>query len=82
MQSLDTSFLFKFPFLLFSLFGSRVRVRVTSWTHCHTSVTLDDMVTVLVTSHEVTEKSIKDSGKIILYNIYYIYWASGKHMVI
>jgi len=41
-------------------------------THCHTSVTLDDMVTVTVTSHKVTKKDVKGSGRIISYNIYNI----------
>ena len=63
-------FLFNFFFSFsFSLFGFRVSVRVISWLHCHTSVTSDDMVTVTVTSHKVSEKDIEDSGKIILYNI-------------
>ena len=44
---------------------------MTSQSHCHTSVTLDDMVTVMVTSHEITKKSIEGSGKIISYNVYY-----------
>ena len=38
---------------------------------CHISVTSYDMVIVTVTSHEVIEKGIEDSGKITLYNIYY-----------
>jgi len=38
--------------------------------HCHKSVTSDDMVTVIVTSHEITEKNIEDSGKMISYNMY------------
>ena len=42
---------------------------VVSRSHCHTS---DNIVTVIVTSHKVTKKSIEDSGKIILYNVYYI----------
>ena len=33
----------------------------------------DDMVTVMVTSHKVTEKDVEGSGKITLYNIYKIY---------
>jgi len=61
--------LFFLFFLLFSLFGSRIRVRVTSQLYCHKSVTLDDTVTVMVTSHKVTEKSVEGSGKMILYNI-------------
>ena len=52
--------LFLFPFILFR---SRVMVRVTSLSHCHTSVT------VMVTSHNVTEKNIEGSRKIILYNM-------------
>jgi len=43
------------------------------WLYCHTSVTSDDMVTVVVTSHKVTEKNIEGSEKIMLYNIYKIY---------
>jgi len=35
--------------------------------YCHTSVTLDDMVTVTVTSHKITEKNVKGSGKMMLY---------------
>ena len=42
---------------------------MTSQSHCHTSVTSDDMVTVMVTSYEVTEKDVKGSGKIILYKV-------------
>ena len=33
----------------------------------------DDMVTVMVTSHKVTEKDVEGSGKMILYNIYKIH---------
>jgi len=40
---------------------------VTSWSHCHTSVTSDDTVTVMVTSHEITEKDIEGSGRMTLY---------------
>ena len=36
---------------------------------CHTSVTLDDMVTVIVTSYKVTRKNVEGSGRMILYNI-------------
>ena len=39
---------------------------------CHISVTLDDMVTVMVTSHKVTENDVEDSGRITIYNIYNI----------
>ena len=28
------------------------------WLHCHTSVTPDDIVTVMVTSHEIIEKNV------------------------
>ena len=48
-----------FNFLLFFLFEFRVRGRVMSWSHCHKSVTSDD----IVTSYEVTEKNIESSGK-------------------
>jgi len=62
------AFLFNIFFLLFLLFlsfsvniflflESRVRVRETR-SCCHTLVTSDDTVT----SHEVTEKDVKDSG--------------------
>ena len=37
---------------------------------CHKLVTSDDMVTVTVTDHEVIEKGIKNSEKIILYILY------------
>ena len=37
--------------------------------YCHTLVTSDDMVTVIVTSHKVTKKSIEGSGRIISYNV-------------
>jgi len=45
-----------------------------AWLYCHTSVTLDDTVIVIVTSHKVIEKDIEGSRKIISYNIYNIYW--------
>ena len=41
----------------------RVRVRVIPQSHCHKSVTSDDMVTVMITSHKITEKDIKGSEK-------------------
>ena len=69
---LFNSFLFLFLFL-FSLFGFRIRVRVTSWLYCYTAVTLDEKVTVIVTSHKVTEKDVDDSGRMILYNVYNIW---------
>ena len=56
---------FYFLFDLFFLFELRVRVSVTLWPCCHKSVTLDDTVTVTVTSHEVIEKDIEDSGRIV-----------------
>jgi len=40
-------YLFSFPFL---------RVRVTR-SHCHTSVTSDDTVTVMVTSHKIYRRT-------------------------
>ena len=43
---------------------------MTSGSHCHTSVTSDDMVTVMVTSHEITEKDVEGSERIISYNMY------------
>ena len=36
-----------------------VRVRVISWSHCHTLVTLDDMIIVIVPSYRTTEKYYK-----------------------
>ena len=42
---------------------------MTSGSHYHTLVTSDDMVTVIVTSHEIIEKDIKGSGRITLYNM-------------
>ena len=44
-----------------------------SVSYCHTSVTLDDIVTVTVTSHKVTEKDVEGSEKMMLYNMYKIY---------
>jgi len=46
-------------------------VRVISQSHCHISVKSDDMVTVMVTSHEVTEKSVEGFRKMISYSVYY-----------
>ena len=40
-----------------------------SQSHYHISVTSDDMVTVMVTSHEVTEKDVEGFKKMMLYNI-------------
>ena len=40
--------------------------------HCHTSVTSDEMVTVIVTSYEAIEKNIEGSRIIMLYNMYNI----------
>ena len=37
-----------FYFCLFFILESRVRVRVISQLHCHTSVTSDDTVTIIV----------------------------------
>ena len=39
---------------------------------CHTSVTSDDIVTVIVTSNNITEKDVKGSERMISYNMYYI----------
>jgi len=44
-------FLFNLSFI-FPFLELRVRVRVTM-SHCHTSVTSDDMVTVIVTGHKI-----------------------------
>ena len=41
------------------------------WSHCHTSVTSDIMVTVMVTSHEITEKDIEGSERIMLSEVQY-----------
>ena len=41
--------------------------------HCHTSVTSDDIVIVIVTSHKVMEKDIEGSRKMISYNMCKIY---------
>jgi len=38
----------------------------------HKYVTSDDMVTVMVTSHKITEEKIEGSGRIISYNMYSI----------
>ena len=43
-----------------------------SQSHCHTSVTSDDMVTETVTSHKITEKNIKSSKRMMTYNVYNI----------
>ena len=40
------------------------------------------MITVIVMSHKVTEKGVEGSEKMMLYNMYYICWSSGEHMVI
>ena len=42
---------------------------MTLQVYYYTSVTSDDIVTTLVTSHEVVEKDVEGSGRIILYNI-------------
>ena len=42
---------------------------MTSQSYCHTSVTSYSMVTVTVTSHEIIEKKVEGSRKIILYNV-------------
>jgi len=63
------NFFFFFFSLLFSLFRFRVRVRVILWSHCHTSVTSDDMVTVIVTSYKIIEKNMECSGKMMSYNM-------------
>ena len=46
----------------------KIRVKVTLQSHYHTLVTLDDMVTVIVTWSRV-----EDSRTMILYNVYNIY---------
>ena len=38
-------------------------------THSHTSVTSDDIATVIVTSYKITEKNIEASEKMMSYNI-------------
>ena len=51
------NFLFHFYFI-FDLFSiSRVSIRVTSWSYCHTSVTSDDTVTVIVTQNMIEDSS-------------------------
>jgi len=40
-----------------------------SQSHCHTSVTSYDTATVMVTSHEVTEKDVEGFEKMISYNV-------------
>ena len=40
-----------------------------SQSHCHTSVTSNNIVTVIVTSYKITEKDVEDSRKMILYNV-------------
>jgi len=40
---------------------------------CHISVTSDVTVTVMVTSHEITEKEIEGSERMTLYNMYNIW---------
>ena len=35
-----------------------------SHNNCHTSVTSDDTITVMIMNHKVTEKNIEDSGRI------------------
>ena len=42
---------------------------MTSRSHCHTSVTSDDTVIVMVTNYEITEKGIEGPRRMILYNI-------------
>ena len=70
------AFSFKFPFFYFyfSLFRSRVRVGVMSLSHGYILVISDNMVTVMVTSHKVTEKDIEGSERIISYNVCNICW--------
>ena len=57
-----------FLIILFSYFELKVRIRVMRL-HCYTSVISDNMVTVMVTGHEVTEKDVESSGKIISYSM-------------
>jgi len=47
---------------------------VTLWLHCHTPVTSDNTITVIVTSHKIIEKNVEDFGKITLYNVYNTCW--------
>ena len=42
---------------------------MTLWSHCHTSVTSNNTVTVIGTSHKVIEKNIEGFGKMMLYNV-------------
>ena len=55
--------------MYFSISGLRISVRVTSQSCCHISVTSDDTVTVIFTSHKVTEKKVEDSGRMMSYNV-------------
>ena len=68
------AFLFNFLFLfLFFILGSRVRIRLMSQSYCHTSVTLDDTVIVMVTqSHRHMEYSKQFKNNNILQYIQYM----------
>ena len=70
MLTFSFNFSFSFLFELFFSYGLRIRIKVISQSYCHTSVILDDMVTVMVTSYEVIEKDIEGSKRIMLYNMY------------
>ena len=52
------------------------------WSHYYTLVTSDNTVTIMVTSHEVTEKGIEGSGKMISYNVYYTYYHKMNYSLI
>ena len=43
--------------------------------YCHTSVTSDDMVIITVISHNITEKDLEGSRRMISYNVYNTYWS-------
>ena len=72
IQNQNANFYFTFFSNLFYC-RLKVRIRVILQSHCYTSVTSDDMVTVMVTSHEIIEKDIEGSRRIKLYNVYNIY---------
>jgi len=58
---------FSFSFLIyFSILNLGLGLEMMSQSCYYISVTSNDMVTVMVTSHKVTEKDIIGSGKIML----------------
>ena len=65
--------LISFLFFLFNLFFNFENLglgfKLTLQSCCHTSVTSDKMAIEIVTSHEITKKSIEESRTIMLYNM-------------